>query len=619
MRTARLVGVFLCMGAVAILASGYAGAHHAAALLPPPTAQNSAPHVEDLPFADRPDTLRSGVFFNDRFASNRWEPGDADPPPVASSHYAFFSERYIQGDHESTKAFGMWQYATIYTNSVAQGDYAAGKNAFLFHLRHALASPGVWMAEDSARKSRNTVIQVSLMPWYLSESSNTTIVEPPIMHAHRRMYTSQEHYRDLVYTFAYEIITSADWSGRVRYWEGPINEPQRYWRGSLAQLSQLYADFAQSVQRAEADAQAAGLSTGTFKIGGSSPAAWWMAITVTDSPPGASDGPDPGPSSPLVEINKRLIDDHLVDPETPLDFISWHHVRGSAALNADNPYPGLPESNFGGVEPGWCSTAMQTTRSWITDAGGNPDEVEYVLTEWFNLGEAVGDPAGIYSAVIELNARANIARSDLGGDGFDIVTRSVWEDWSNIPSGDQSGPGLYHKVGRYPKPMMTLHTALHRLGSMAEVRVEHLNYPDPNWGAAITGRDGARFMKVEGRARAWTFEIASEQFVRVLSVVRLDGATPFPGIPDPLPAPASSISIAADAWEVLIVEFEVIDPCELNGDINNDGRVGIEDLYESYGTPSDINGDGVADAADRRCLEAFLRRNELSDMTSGRR
>ncbi len=516
--------------------------------------------VENLPFAHRPDTLRSGVFFNDRFASNRWQPGDADPPTPPSSHYAYFSERYIAGPHESTTLFGLWQYATIATNGVAQGDYDRGHTIFMAHLRSALTSPGVWLAQDGARRSRNAVIQVSLMPWYLSESSNRSVVEPPIMHAHRRLYTSRQAYRDLVYDFASEIIAAADWTGRVRYWEGPITEPQRYWRGSLAQLSQLYQDFAQSVKQAERDAQASGVSTGEYRIGGSSTAAWWMAIVATDSPPGPTDGPDPGPPTPTVEINKRFIDDHLLDPETPLDFISWHHVRSSAALNADGPYPGLPESRFGGIEPGWCSTAMRTTRAWITDAGGDPDSVEYLLTEWFNLAEGVGEPQGVFAAVVELNARANIARNDLGGDGFDVVTRSVWEDWSNIPAGDNSGDGLYHKVGRYPKPMMTHHTALHELGSMPEVHVEHLNYPSPGWGAKILGRDGSRYVQIQGRHDPWTMRIASKRNIQVRRVTRLDGSTPYPGVAEPLPPPAKMIEIPADAWEVVIVEFDLVDP-----------------------------------------------------------
>lgn len=586
--------------------------------LPPITAATEPVQVDGLAFEHRGDMLRSGVFFNDRFPANRWEPGDPDPPVVPSSHYAFFSERYIEGDHESVKAFGLWQYATLNTSGVTQGDYAAGKAAFMAYLRHELASPGAWLAADCARKSRKTVMQVSLMPWYLSESSNTRIVEPPIMYAHRRSYTSQEDYRDLVYSYAYEIITTIDWTGRVRYWEGPISEPQRYWRGSLAQLSQLYQDFAQSIRRAEEDAAAAGLATGGYKVGGSSTAAWWMAITVTDSPPGPDDGPDPGPPSPLVEINKRLVDDHLLDPDTPLDFVSWHHVRGSAALHADDPYPGLPESDFDGAEPGWCSTAMQTTRGWIAAAGGDPDQVEYVLTEWFNLGEGGGEPPGIWAGVIEVNARANLARNDLGGDGFNVATRSVWEDWSNVSDGDDSGPGLYHKVGRYPKPLMTLHTALHRLGSMPEVHVEHLNYPAPNWGAAIYGRDGADYMVIEGHGNAWALDLVSALKIKVSSVIRMNGSTPYPGVAEDPPAPASSISIPAEAWDVLLVTFELVNPCEENGDVDGNGRVDIDDLYYIHQYPADINEDGVADLLDRQCLEAVLRRNEWADMSYGR-
>lgn len=582
---------------------------------------SSAHRLEARPFAHRPEILRSGVFFNDRFASNRWKPGDPDPPPVQSSHYAYFSERYIRGDHEATKAFGLWQYATIATNGVAQGDYAGGKAAFMGYLRHALASPGTWLAADFARKSRKTVLQVTLMPWYLSESSNTTLVESPIMHAHRRFYTSQEHYRDLVYSYAYELITTIDWSDRVRYWEGPISEPQRYWRGSLAQLSQLYRDFARAVRDAEVDAAAAGLSTGTYKIGGSSTAAWWMAITVTDSPPGPTDGPNPGPPSPLVEINKRLINDHLMDPETPLDFISWHQVRGSSALHPDDPYPGLPESAFGGVEPGWCSTAVATTRAWIAAAGGNPDDLEFILTEWYNLGEGIGTPKGIYAAVIDLNIRANIARNDLGGDGFTIATRTAWEDWSNIPIGDNSGPGLYHKVGRTPKPLMTLHQAVHKIGLMPEVDVEHTNYGPavPKWGAAIRGRDGRRYMVAEGYSAPWTFTVESDDAIVVSSIVRMNGSTPYPGVAEAPPDPSTHIAIEAAAWEVLFVEYALACPCEVNADINGDSRVDIEDLHSIYAHPTDYNGDSVIDSADAHDLEACLRRDEAADMAAGRR
>ena len=451
----------------------------------------------------------------------------------------------------------MWQYATLATNGVTQGDYATGKATFMAYLRAAQASPGKWLAEDCARKSHRTVIQVSLMPWYLSESSNTRLVESPIMYAHRRLYTSRAAYMDLVQAFAYELITTADWTGRVRYWEGPISEPQRYWRGSLAQLSQLYRDFAQAVQAAEVLAASQNLSTGSYKVGGSSTAAWWMAITVTDSPPGPLDGPDPGPPSPLVEINRRLIVDHVLDPATPLDFLSWHQVGGPTVLHPDDPYPGLPESGFAGRRPGWCSTAMRTTRAWVTAAGGDPDRLEYILTEWYNGYEGVGTPAGLYAAVAGLNSRANIARNDLGGRGFELATRTAWEDWANVPVGDNSGPGMYHKVGRYPKPLMTLHQALHKLGAMPEVHVEFSNYNPPSnlVSAAIHGRAGGDYMVVQGSSEAWTLQLRSARLLTVTRVTRMDGSTPYPGRVEASPPPSTAISIPAAAWEVLIVEY----------------------------------------------------------------
>lgn len=52
-------------------------------------------------------------------------------------------------------------------------------------------------------------------------------------------------------------------------------------------------------------------------------------------------------------------------------------------------------------------------------------------------------------------------------------------------------------------------------------------------------------------------------------------------------------------------------------DVNGDGAVDIDDLYVIHQHPVDVNGDGVADALDRNCLETFLRRNEIHDMSAG--
>ena len=80
-----------------------------------------------------------------------------------------------------------------------------------------------------------------------------------------------------------------------------------------------------------------------------------------------------------------------------------------------------------------------------------------------------GASPGRHSALAGWSRRANNARNDLGGQGFAFATRTVWEDWANVPSGDDGGPGLYHKVGHYPKPLMTLHVAMIELGNMEEL------------------------------------------------------------------------------------------------------------------------------------------------------
>lgn len=56
-------------------------------------------------------------------------------------------------------------------------------------------------------------------------------------------------------------------------------------------------------------------------------------------------------------------------------------------------------------------------------------------------------------------------------------------------------------------------------------------------------------------------------------------------------------------------------------DVNADGIVDVEDLYSWFrgAGQRDVNGDGVVNDADRAALEADLRRDEIADMTAGRR
>lgn len=54
-------------------------------------------------------------------------------------------------------------------------------------------------------------------------------------------------------------------------------------------------------------------------------------------------------------------------------------------------------------------------------------------------------------------------------------------------------------------------------------------------------------------------------------------------------------------------------------DLNGDGVVGVDDLYTLHTNPTDVNGDGVADNADRRFLERVIRCDEMGSLNAQRR
>ncbi|MBL8877111.1 MAG: hypothetical protein JNM86_15055 [Phycisphaerae bacterium] len=54
-------------------------------------------------------------------------------------------------------------------------------------------------------------------------------------------------------------------------------------------------------------------------------------------------------------------------------------------------------------------------------------------------------------------------------------------------------------------------------------------------------------------------------------------------------------------------------------DVNGDGKIDVEDIYAQHGTPEDLNADGLINAADVQRLTDFVRRNEIEEMTEGRR
>jgi YVTN family beta-propeller protein len=54
-------------------------------------------------------------------------------------------------------------------------------------------------------------------------------------------------------------------------------------------------------------------------------------------------------------------------------------------------------------------------------------------------------------------------------------------------------------------------------------------------------------------------------------------------------------------------------------DVDGNGTIDIDDLYRLNQQPVDVNADSVVNAEDISCLERFLRKDEIADMTAGRR
>lgn len=64
-------------------------------------------------------------------------------------------------------------------------------------------------------------------------------------------------------------------------------------------------------------------------------------------------------------------------------------------------------------------------------------------------------------------------------------------------------------------------------------------------------------------------------------------------------------------------ELRAIEAGKCWRDLNRDGAIGVEDLYEANAAPSDLDMDGVASSADIRCLAATIRAGEASDVIHG--
>jgi len=88
----------------------------------------------------------------------------------------------------------------------------------------------------------------------------------------------------------------------------------------------------------------------------------------------------------------------------------------------------------------------------------------------------------------------------------------------------------------------------------------------------------------------------------------LTGVEPGRAVRIAAPGSCAGADIDGDGW-----------PDWGNFDVNADGRIDIDDLYEIHRVPTDVTTNGVIGPEDKPCLEEFVRRGERDDMTAGRR
>ena len=82
---------------------------------------------------------------------------------------------------------------------------------------------------------------------------------------------------------------------------------------------------------------------------------------------------------------------------------------------------------------------------------------------------------------------------------------------------------------------------------------------------------------------------------------------------------AAWTSLPALSWQQMVVGDPLARAFRSSEDINHDGRVTADDLYAWEAAPTDVNGDGSTNAADRQYVIDALRSWERAEVTLGRR
>jgi hypothetical protein len=77
--------------------------------------------------------------------------------------------------------------------------------------------------------------------------------------------------------------------------------------------------------------------------------------------------------------------------------------------------------------------------------------------------------------------------------------------------------------------------------------------------------------------------------------------------------------VTCSELDVLSAPFDPATLPALGFDRNGDGAVDINDLWTLFGSPADLDGDGVVGVGDVRYLESVIRLHEGADMRAGNR
>jgi 1,4-alpha-glucan branching enzyme len=213
--------------------------------------------------------------------------------------------------------------------------------------------------------------------------------------------------------------------------------------------------------------------------------------------------------------------------------------------------------------------------------------------------------------------------------GTEWAEDADWEfeklDWSKRQT--------YAGVFDFYRDLIALRTSKPALFANSPARAFHVNDPAnvmafERWGADgrsyvvvanFSNSDFAEYIVGLPRAGDWGQVLNSESSAYR---GRGFGGGPRPLIVDPAPrdgfGQSARLRLPAHGFLLLQHRPEYIGPYNPL-DVNRDGAVDIDDLYAVTQNPTDLDGDGLANSADARFLERFLRAGEASDMSSGRR